>query len=78
MFDFVSDHFVIIMIVLHLEHALSTSLWTHLGGNHIPDCNINGTCGGYVMDDGRPLESKGTSHPGLYPAAAAAAAAPET
>lgn len=29
------------------------------------------------MDDGRPLESKGTSHPGLYPAAAAAAA-PET
>jgi hypothetical protein len=26
------------------------------------------------MDDGRPLESKGTSHPGLYPAASAAAA----
>jgi len=24
------------------------------------------------MDDGRPLESKGTSHPGLYPAASAA------
>ncbi len=60
------------MGVLHLEHALSTSLWTHLGGNHISDCNINGTCGGYVMDDGRPLKSKGTSHPQFYPAATAA------
>jgi hypothetical protein len=47
------------MIVLHLEPApFYLFVDPFLCGNHISDCNINGTCGGYVMDDGRPLKAK--------------------